>query len=300
MVILIVILYIVVKNIGSSVKEFSANLLDYLNSFKVFADNPYSIFSVIIFLLALYTVIFIVKIPMTNGLKPISIMIVETVTILAFIVLLIINFFKYILNVDLLDIFKNELNHPIKTEPSEPKDEEPIPTCRTVTEPPPEGEVFNIRNNLYTYDEAREVCSIYGANLATYDQIENAYNNGGEWCNYGWSEGQMALFPTQKETWDASQEKNGSCNSKKINNACGRPGINGGIIKNPKIRFGVNCYGKKPQPSDSEQSLMKANIEPKVTESKKDIELKAKINVWKENSDKFLLVNSFNKKKWSE
>ena len=130
-------------------------------------------------------------------------------------------------------------------------------------------------------------------------QVEDAYNKGGEWCNYGWSEGQMALFPTQKTTWDALQKGVKPC-SGKPNMSCGRPGINGGIIKNPKVRFGINCYGKKPAPSDSDKALMKANVEIKRPESKEDADLKAKMKVWKENADKFLLVNSFNKTKWSE
>ena len=31
-----------------------------------------------------------------------------------------------------------------------------------------------------------------------------------------------------------------------LKNACGRPGINGGFIGNPNVRFGANCYGVKP------------------------------------------------------
>ena len=65
----------------------------------------------------------------------------------------------------------------------------------------PKNEVFNISNNLYTYDDAQAICSVYGAQLATYDQVEEAYKDGAEWCNYGWSENQMAFFPTQKSTW---------------------------------------------------------------------------------------------------
>jgi hypothetical protein len=101
-------------------------------------------------------------------------------------------------------------------------------------------QVFNVGNNNYTFDEAQQVCSAFGAQLATYDQVESAYNNGGEWCNYGWSDGQMAFFPTQKSTWDRLQQNEGT------KNACGRPGINGGYIANPRVRFGANCYGVKP------------------------------------------------------
>ena len=60
-------------------------------------------------------------------------------------------------------------------------------------------QVFNIPGNYYNYDNAKALCSAYGAQLATYDQIEKSYNNGAEWCNYGWSANQLALFPTQKK-----------------------------------------------------------------------------------------------------
>ena len=141
---------------------------------------------------------------------------------------------------------------------------------------------------------------MYGAKLANYDQIERAYNNGAEWCNYGWSEGQMALFPTQKSTWDALQKGLKPCSKKNPNGKCGRPGINGGIIKNPNVRFGVNCYGKKPTPTDWDKALMKSNVEVKQPETKEDADLKAKMKIWKENSDKFLLLNSFNKTQWAQ
>lgn len=111
---------------------------------------------------------------------------------------------------------------------------------------------------------------MYGAQLADYEQVEKAYNNGGEWCNYGWSDGQMALFPTQKETWNKLQKTD------RAKNACGRPGINGGFIKNKNVRFGVNCYGKKPNPKEYETNLMNANIEDKLPESDKDKALRKK------------------------
>lgn len=297
-VILFIIIYLATTYANTNVNEFKQVFAGSLSRFENFAENPFSIFTVVIFLLALYTVVYIAKIPMTATAKPVSIMIVETLAILLFVGLLILDFFKYLLNVDLLKMIMDSwINKMAPTETPDPKEDVPKSTCPGVPVEEP-GEVFNVRNNLYTYDEAREVCSFYGAKLATYDQIETAYNDGAEWCNYGWSEGQMALFPTQKATWDALQKKSGGCS--KANNSCGRPGINGGIIKNPKIRFGVNCYGKKPKPSDSDKALMKANLEIKRPESKEDADLQAKLNVWKQHPEKFLLVNSFNKEKWSE
>ena len=100
-------------------------------------------------------------------------------------------------------------------------------------------QVFHISNQNYTYDEASCKCGSYDAKLATYPQIVEAYNKGAEWCSYGWSEGQTAYYPTQKCNW---QKK-----SKKEQEACGKPGINGGFFSDKKLRFGVNCFGKKPE-----------------------------------------------------
>lgn len=220
-------------------------------------------------------------------------MLIETIAIVLFVIILIVDFFKYILKIDLLELLIGSLTDWIKRiEPTPSPSPSPSPSDLHIRE---QGdEVFNIRNNLYTYDEAKSVCSLYGSQLADYDQIEEAYNDGGEWCNYGWSEGQMALFPTQKDTWNKLQKTD------RAKNACGRPGINGGFIKNKNVRFGVNCYGKKPKPNDNEKNLMNANIEDIIPESAKDKALRKKTEIWKKFSDKFLILNSFNKKEWSD
>jgi len=102
-------------------------------------------------------------------------------------------------------------------------------------------EVFNVPGNKYNYLNAKAICSAYGAKLANYKEVEDSYNSGEEWCNYGWSEGQMALFPTQQKTFDKLQKSKGH------ENDCGRPGVNGGYMANPELRFGVNCYGVRPK-----------------------------------------------------
>jgi hypothetical protein len=318
-VLIFIIIYLVITYGDTGIKDVGSQLSRNLSYFKTFAENPYSIFAVVLFIVLLYSAIYLVRLPMTPDLKPFSIMMVENIAFLLFIALLIIDFFKYVLNIDLLDYTLDGLIRSLTTSPSSTPsgttDPSSTPTgtknpsstsndnsaqCPagtikpTATPSPQADEVFNIRNNLYTYSDAQEVCSIYGAKLATYDQIEDAYNDGGEWCNYGWSDGQMALFPTQKSTWKVLQ------GSDKTKNACGRPGINGGYIKNKNVRFGVNCYGKKPSPSASESALMSANATPNIPVSAADLALRSKLNILKENADKFLLVNSFNRNKWSE
>ena len=144
-----------------------------------------------------------------------------------------------------------------------------------------DNEVFNVSNNVYSYEEAQKVCSAFDASLATYDQIEHSYKNGGEWCNYGWSDGQMAFFPTQKKTWETLQKSEGT------KHACGRPGINGGFIDNPYVRFGANCYGKKPERPDDWGPI---NYTTDCGVEKEDPNQKIRDEA---------KLNSFNQKNWS-
>lgn len=102
------------------------------------------------------------------------------------------------------------------------------------------SEVFYVGGNDYVYDEAAAVCAAYGADLASYDQVATALAAGAEWCAYGWTQGGMALFPTQQSTWiDLQKDAVARTN-------CGRPGVNGGYF-DPATKFGVNCYGVKPK-----------------------------------------------------
>jgi hypothetical protein len=151
-------------------------------------------------------------------------------------------------------------------------------------------QVFNIPANKYTYNESKDICSAFNAKLATYDQIEKAYNDGGEWCNFGWSEGQYIYMPTQKSTFDELQKVKGHENN------CGRVGINGGKIDNPNARFGVNCYGVKPPINEEEREMMASmTLYPK---TEKDILLEKKVQYWKKHLQD-ITVSPFNHESWS-
>ena len=150
-------------------------------------------------------------------------------------------------------------------------------------------QVFNIPGNYYGYEDAKALCQAYGAELATYDQIEKAYNDGAEWCNYGWSAEQMALFPTQKQTFDNLQTIPGH------EHDCGRTGINGGYIANPRVKFGVNCYGNKPRITQEEEELMKTSSP--YPETMKDIAFQKRVDYWRNKVDE-ILVSPFNYDSW--
>lgn len=112
------------------------------------------------------------------------------------------------------------------------------------------NEVFHIANQDYTYDQSKCKCESYGARLATKAEVTDAYNNGANWCTYGWTDGQNAYYPVQQCEWDKINKQNERLpNNEK--DYCGVPGLNGGYFPNPLLKFGVNCYGKKPKGSVS-------------------------------------------------
>jgi hypothetical protein len=125
----------------------------------------------------------------------------------------------------------------------------PVPNSKDLTNPLGEQanarlkglEVYHVYDGKFTYEEAPAVCAAYGGELATLEQINDAYNHGAEWCGYGWSQGGLALFPTQRATWQALQQEQDLAKR----TGCGRVGVNGGYF-DPKTKFGVNCYGYKP------------------------------------------------------
>lgn len=161
-----------------------------------------------------------------------------------------------------------------------------------VGKPPPKkqsgkDEVFHIPNNVYTYEQGKALCKAYNSKLATYDQIENAYKKGANWCSYGWSSDQMAFFPTQKSVYNNLQKQKGH------EHDCGRPGINGGFIANPNVKFGVNCYGTKPKFNQNDKVYMKS-----LQTNSTDLAENALSNAYKNKLDK-IVVAPFNTNKWS-
>ena len=142
-------------------------------------------------------------------------------------------------------------------------------------------EVFNIDKNIFTYNEAEHVCKKYNSTLATEKQLQDAWEKGANWCNYGWVKGEKALYPIQKEFYDKLKASNS-----KTKNQCGFVGINGGKL-NPRFKLGVNCYGVKPEKNIiNDCNNIKVNLDKKL----KNIADNLEVN--KFNSDK---ISQFSK-----
>ena len=145
-------------------------------------------------------------------------------------------------------------------------------------------QVYNLASNIYTYNDAKAACMAHGGRLAKLEEVIDAYKNGANWCNYGWTDQQLALYPTQQDTFDKLQK--GPVENR---NDCGYVGVNGGYFQNPDLQFGANCYGTKPNVKPSER--VKSNISDSNPLDNRVRYYKSKLHEIK--------VNPFNNDKWS-
>jgi hypothetical protein len=157
---------------------------------------------------------------------------------------------------------------------------------------PGKKQVFNVADNKYKYNDASPLCKALGAELATYEQVQEAWKKGADWCNYGWVKGQAAVYPTQKETWEKLQD---GPDDQRL--ACGQIGINGGYFDNPELRFGVNCYGDKPPQSEHDEAMiMKRNDTPMTPDA---LVYDQKVAKYRSESDQ-IGVNPYKPGHWSD
>jgi hypothetical protein len=282
-ILIIVIVIGVVYYYSLSPSEQDSFWPDFLKSVKQYFNNAYSILEIGLFIVFFYVGIYFFGIPMTPEQKPWTVSFLESKAYILLFILLFVQFFKYVLKIDVIGVIFGDIALPSQTDSSKP--------AKTISAT--KEEVFNISNNLYSYEDAKAVCKAMGSRLASYDEIEDAYTNGAEWSTYGWSEDQHAYFPTQKATWSKLQKVKGH------EHDLGRPGVNGGYFSNPNVRFGVNCYGVKPPMTDAEKALMDARKDQVYPKSKEDQALDAKVEFWKANKDKMLVLNGYNTQAWS-
>jgi hypothetical protein len=155
---------------------------------------------------------------------------------------------------------------------------------------PPAKEVFTVSKNDYSFYDAAPLCKALGAELATYDEVKKAWQNGADWCNYGWVKGQMAVYPTQDSTYEELQQ-----GPEEQRGVCGKPGLNGGYFDNPELKFGVTCVGNRPSQSQHDATAISAGSTRPLTAS--GIQFEKKVQQFKLESDN-LGILPFNKEKW--
>ena len=227
---------------------------------------------------------------------------------------------KYDNRLGCLDTIKNMLGMYIPEEPPKPKPKpKPAPKPKPTPKPEPKKEVFNIDQNIFTYKEAVAVCKAYDAELATQEQINQAYKNKANWCNFGWSKSKNpdtapAFFITQQSYYDKLQK-----GPPEKRDDCGKPGINGGIFSNKDIKLGANCYGVKPEadpskityitdedisnPDSNQSNNQSGNQTGNQTGNQNKInneEIQTKTEIYRQMiKDKKLEIRPFNRNQWS-
>ena len=278
------------NTVSTSLGTVANDTYEYANSIL---SNP-SVIIILVVVIIIYIVIFMslgesTPTPPSDAVSNSSSNKIAIILVAFFVILVIINGLQYFFGVDIVAKIKNlisgnpEVDITVDTSRAEAaKNNVPQILLRK--------QVFNIPENNFVYPDAKALCSAYGARLATYQEVEEAYKDGGDWCNYGWSDGQMVLFPTQQKTFDELQKIEGHKND------CGRPGVNGGYIANPAARFGVNCYGYKPRMTSTEEELMAT--EPLYPKTLKDKAMEKRVSYWKDKLSE-VLVSPFNQNTWS-
>jgi hypothetical protein len=263
-------------------------------------ENQNFIIFIAIFVISIYIILSLVSsvFPSTNSDGSKTRSVIETILIMIFVLLITANAVKYFFNLDikasLVDLFSKEPELDINVNKLGQLGGELLEEGEMLLGDIGRigdigGEVFNISDNIYTYEDAKGVCGAFGGRLANYFDIENAYKSGGEWCNYGWSDDQMVFYPTQRATYERMKKEGRK-------NDCGRPGVNGGFIGNPNAKFGVNCVGKKHQITPEEQELMRdmrtaPQTQKEVRENKMKSYWSKKINT--------MNVSPFNSSRWN-
>ena len=279
-----------INTVSTSLGTVANDTYDYMNNILL---NP-SVIIILVVVVIMYIVIFMffgtsAPSQTTDTVSNSSSNMITLILVAFVVILVIVNGLQYFFGVDIIARLKNVLS-------GNPEVDITVDASRieAAKGPVPQillrKQVFNIPENNFVYPDAKALCSAYGARLATYKEVEEAYRDGAEWCNYGWSDGQMALFPTQQKTFDKLQTIEGH------ENDCGRPGVNGGYIANPAVRFGVNCYGYKPRMTSEEEELMAT--EPIYPQTLKDKAMENRVQYWKDQLSS-VLVSPFNHNTWS-
>ena len=145
----------------------------------------------------------------------------------------------------------------------------------------PKKEVYLVSNNIFSKSEVPKVCKgLFNGVVATKEQLNESYNNGANWCNYGWDSDGQAYYPLQDDT---------------NNSACeGSKGLNGGKMPTDDIKLGALCYGVKPE--DGRYSdLVKINQDSSFSEG----DLLMLENYRKKLANGGIKITPFNNKAWS-
>ena len=264
---------------------------DFYNSLYNIGSNPF-VLLVLVIIIIIYYALFS-SLGKSNSYETSdnsSYAILEALLWGIFILLIFFNGMSYFFNIDVIaeikNLFSNEPEILIKS-----KINNNLPDIQETTTPTTINEVFHIPGNRFSYHDAKAVCKSLNSELATYNQLKEAQTNGASWCSYGWTENQLALYPTSQSDFDMLQNKKGH------EYDCGLPGINGGYLANTYTNLGANCYGVKPKKSELEKQLFDNKNNNNLPKSYKEKIFNDRVDYWKQRTGN-ILISPFNNDTW--
>ena len=175
-------------------EERNALFTTMSQGFKDKLNNNWTVLTSIIEIAVLYGVLYIFGLPSELNKMPKSISFILTILIILTTISIVVFVFNNFLNVKIVDMIYRGIA--VVFEESAKEEEQDQEEARKL-EPIKKEEVFNISNNLYTYEEAPYVCKALNARLANYDEIEQSY----EAAQNG------VIMDGLKDKWHSSQHK---------------------------------------------------------------------------------------------
>lgn len=265
---------------------------DFYNNIFIIGSNPF-VLVVLIVIILIYYVLFssLGKSNSVDGSsKSIGFVFIESLLWGILILLIFFNGFSYFFNInistELKKLFSNEPEITIKSYTENEYD----PTNNNNDENIDNKEVYHIPGNRFTYNDAKAVCKAFNSDLATFSQIKNAQSKGASWCSFGWSQDQLALYPTSQKDFDKLKNKEGH------EYDCGLPGVNGGYVSNTYLNLGANCYGVKPKKSSLEEFYFDKDNQTYPKTFKEQV-FDKRVEYWKERIGN-IIISPFNNDKW--
>ena len=253
---------------------------EFFSSLNNIGSNPFILVVLIIIILIYYILFAFLGVSSESDSSSGGFIFIEALLWGLFIILIFVNGLSYFFGInivtDMKDVFSEEPEIKIET------------TVDTSMVEIDTREVYHVPGNRFTYHDAKAICKAFDAEMATYEQLNEAQKKGASWCSYGWTKDQLGLYPTSQSNWVVLQEKEGH------EYDCGLPGINGGKVANPFTKLGANCYGNKPVKSELENTLLDDTLYPK---SMKELLFDERVKYWKERIGN-VLISPFNSEKW--
>ena len=166
---------------------------EFFGSLNNIGSNPF-ILVVLVFIILIYYILF-AFLGVSSGSNTSSggFIFIEALLWGLFIILIFFNGLSYFFGInivtDMRDVFSEEPEIKIETTvDSSNVDSSNVDSSNVEIDT---REVYHVPGNRFTYHDAKAICKAFDAEMATYEQLNEAQKKGASWCSYGWTKDQL-------------------------------------------------------------------------------------------------------------